>query len=228
MRASKTPQECHSRKKVLAAFSAASLLFLFVTSESPAASDTALASPTSAAVSVAAPLPLPLPLSLLKHRLPQSDDAPPPAPRPVALKTSRSAPRPQLTPAHAAQPPRKSAPVRSHSTIAPRRYAPPPRIPNRIPTGNIQAYARVLVGSDAQFTCLAHIIERESGWNPHAANPEGAYGIPQALPGAKMSSAGSDWRDNPETQIRWMLSYIANRYGTPCNAWNFWQGHSWY
>jgi hypothetical protein len=63
----------------------------------------------------------------------------------------------------------------------------------------------------------------------HAYNPSGAYGIPQALPGSKMASAGSDWQNNPETQIRWGLNYIASRYGTPCNAWYQWQAHGgWY
>lgn len=29
-----------------------------------------------------------------------------------------------------------------------------------------------------------------------------------------MLTAGSDWRDNPVTQIRWDLSYINSRYQT--------------
>jgi hypothetical protein len=56
----------------------------------------------------------------------------------------------------------------------------------------------------------------------------GAYGIPQARPGSKMGSAGSDWRTNPATQIAWGLAYIARTYGDPCAAWSFWQSHSWY
>jgi hypothetical protein len=83
-------------------------------------------------------------------------------------------------------------------------------------------------GSD-QFSCLDSIYVNESGWNVHADNPSSsAYGIPQALPGSKMSSAGSDWQDNPATQIRWGLGYIKARYGTPCNAWGFKQAHGWY
>jgi hypothetical protein len=83
-------------------------------------------------------------------------------------------------------------------------------------------------GSD-QFSCLDSIYVNESGWNVHADNPSSsAYGIPQALPGSKMSSAGSDWADNPVTQIRWGLGYIKARYGTPCSAWSFKQGHGWY
>jgi hypothetical protein len=63
----------------------------------------------------------------------------------------------------------------------------------------------------------------------HAGNPvTGAYGIPQALPGAKMASAGPDWQNNAHTQIKWGLGYIAGRYGTPCGAWAHSQATNWY
>ena len=42
----------------------------------------------------------------------------------------------------------------------------------------------------------------------------GAYGIPQALPGTKMADYGSDWRTNPQLQVRWGIDYIAQRYGS--------------
>lgn len=81
----------------------------------------------------------------------------------------------------------------------------------------------------SQFSCLDPLWAGESGWNVHADNPaSSAYGIPQALPGAKMASAGPDWENNAETQIRWGLQYIQSRYGTPCSAWAFKQGHNWY
>jgi murein DD-endopeptidase MepM/ murein hydrolase activator NlpD len=80
-----------------------------------------------------------------------------------------------------------------------------------------------------QFPCLDKLWKKESGWNHKAANPSsGAYGIPQALPGGKMSSAGSDWRTNPATQIKWGLGYIKGRYGTPCKAWSHSQNVGWY
>lgn len=71
----------------------------------------------------------------------------------------------------------------------------------------------------SQFACLDSLFTRESHWNVYAANPSGAYGIPQALPGSKMASAGADWATNPATQITWGLNYIQARYGTPCGAW---------
>lgn len=81
----------------------------------------------------------------------------------------------------------------------------------------------------AQFSCLDALWTRESGWNPYATNPgSGAYGIPQALPGSKMSAYGADWRTNPVTQIEWGLAYINGRYGTPCSAWSSFQSNGWY
>jgi hypothetical protein len=83
--------------------------------------------------------------------------------------------------------------------------------------------------SSSEFDCLDNIWSQESGWNVHAANPSSsAYGIPQALPGSKMSSAGPNWEDNAETQIRWGLGYIKGRYGSACAAWSYKQGAGWY
>ena len=83
--------------------------------------------------------------------------------------------------------------------------------------------------SASEFGCLDNIWSQESGWNIHADNPtSSAYGIPQALPGSKMASAGPDWANNPETQIRWGLGYIKSRYGSACAAWSFKQGAGWY
>jgi hypothetical protein len=95
--------------------------------------------------------------------------------------------------------------------------------------GSPKAYAQSLVGSGQQYGCLVQLWNRESGWNYRASNSSsGAYGIPQALPGSKMASAGADWRTNPATQIRWGLRYISSRYGTPCGAWAHSQSAGWY
>lgn len=80
-----------------------------------------------------------------------------------------------------------------------------------------------------QYLCLNTLWERESGWRSNAHNrSSGAHGIPQALPGNKMASAGPDWYTNPTTQIRWGLKYIKGRYGTPCQALNAWFDKGWY
>ncbi|OIJ63757.1 hypothetical protein WN71_032415 [Streptomyces mangrovisoli] len=92
----------------------------------------------------------------------------------------------------------------------------------------IQAMARQMVASD-QFQCFSNIVDHESSWNYKAVNASsGAYGLFQALPGSKMSSVGSDWQTNPATQIKWGLNYMNSRYGSPCQAWTFWQANSWY
>ncbi|MFL6080507.1 MAG: hypothetical protein ACJ714_11320 [Ornithinibacter sp.] len=82
-----------------------------------------------------------------------------------------------------------------------------------------------------EFPCLVDLWNGESGWSWSAANrSSGAYGIPQALPGWKMATAGSDWLTNPATQIAWGMGYIKSVYGSPCGAWSTWQARSphWY
>ena len=77
--------------------------------------------------------------------------------------------------------------------------------------------------------CLEPLWTKESGWNHLAHNRgSGAYGIPQALPGDKMAKYGDDWKTNPATQIKWGLSYIQSRYGTPCDAWSAFKSKGWY
>ena len=73
------------------------------------------------------------------------------------------------------------------------------------------------------------IISQESGWRVNATNKSsGAYGIPQALPGSKMASAGSDWQTNPITQLKWMNSYVVGRYGSWQNAYAHKKSKGWY
>ncbi|WP_455772476.1 aggregation-promoting factor C-terminal-like domain-containing protein [Streptomyces phaeochromogenes] len=92
----------------------------------------------------------------------------------------------------------------------------------------IQAMARSIVPAD-QFQCFSTIVDHESSWNYQADNPTSdAYGLMQALPGSKMSSAGADWATNPATQIKWGLGYMNDRYGSPCGAWDFWQANNYY
>ncbi|MFC7404858.1 G5 domain-containing protein [Georgenia alba] len=100
-------------------------------------------------------------------------------------------------------------------------------------SGDPRAIAQSMVADRgwgaSEFSCLDALWQRESNWDPYAQNPSsGAYGIPQALPGTKMASAGSDWQTNPATQIAWGLDYIAGRYGTPCGAWGHSESVGWY
>lgn len=76
----------------------------------------------------------------------------------------------------------------------------------------------------------ASIIERESGWQTTIWNTTGslAYGIGQALPATKMAPFGDDYMTNPMTQLRWMHSYMVQRYGSITGAVNFWNANHWY
>lgn len=99
--------------------------------------------------------------------------------------------------------------------------------------GSARAVGRSLAAQrgwgDDQFVCLDKLWTKESNWRVDADNPSSsAYGIPQALPGSKMASAGDDWRTNPATQITWGLGYIEGRYGTPCSAWSHSVAKGWY
>jgi hypothetical protein len=95
--------------------------------------------------------------------------------------------------------------------------------------GLAQSMAAARGWTGAQWNALRSLWTQESGFRTTATNrSSGAYGIPQALPGSKMASAGSDWRTNPATQIRWGLDYIAGRYGSPAGAWAHEQRFNWY
>ena len=109
---------------------------------------------------------------------------------------------------------------------------PPVSVPLPSP-GTAQAIAYQMLPSfgfnaKQQYPCLDNIWMNESGWRVNAYNASGAYGIPQALPGSKMASAGPNWQTSATTQIKWGLGYIKGRYGTPCAAWGFWQANGWY
>ncbi len=79
------------------------------------------------------------------------------------------------------------------------------------------------------WNALLALWQKESSWNHKAENKgSGAYGIPQSLPGDKMAAEGADWRDNPDTQIKWGLKYIKGRYGDPEGAWAHSVAVNWY
>lgn len=96
------------------------------------------------------------------------------------------------------------------------------------PSGSHKHWLRQ-AGIHGDFDKWNYIINHESGWNPRAKNPgSSAYGIGQALPPSKMASFGSDYMSNPITQLKWMKSYVNDRYGGIDHAYNFWRSHHWY
>jgi len=135
---------------------------------------------------------------------------------------SKEAPKPVVVPA--AKSSSSSSSGSGHSG-APAAGTPDP--------GSAQAYAQGVLASqgmgDDQFNCLVALWNRESHWNVYAYNASsGAYGIPQALPGSKMASAGADWATSFATQVNWGLGYVEGRYGTPCGAWDHSESTGWY
>ncbi|MFF4578866.1 transglycosylase SLT domain-containing protein [Streptomyces sp. NPDC001373] len=102
-------------------------------------------------------------------------------------------------------------------------------VPAQAAPTSAKAIAQQMIKDPAQFAAFDKIVTHESGWDYTATNSaSGAYGLVQALPASKMSTAGSDWKTNPATQIKWGLDYMNERYGSPVGAWNFWQANHWY
>lgn len=96
-------------------------------------------------------------------------------------------------------------------------------------SGTCADWAREAGVSEADLEAALTLINRESGCRYNATNSSsGAYGIPQALPGSKMASAGSDWKTNPVTQIKWMISYVNGRYGGWSQALAHSYSYGWY
>lgn len=91
--------------------------------------------------------------------------------------------------------------------------------------------------SENDWVHVDFLVSKESGWNPCIINGGTincnysggkAYGLPQALPGNKMASAGADWKTNPVTQLKWMNSYVNARYGGWSQAVAFWNANKHY
>lgn len=148
------------------------------------------------------------------------------APKLAASPSASASATPSASPTSA----KPSAPATTKAA-APATTKPAPVVQAVVdPYAGLSAYqiAERIVPS-GEFGCFDWIVTRESGWDVHATNPSsGAYGLGQALPGYKMASEGSDWRDNPVTQIKWTLGYMDGRYGSPCAAQSFWEAHNWY
>lgn len=108
--------------------------------------------------------------------------------------------------------------------------SPAPASSNKISA--LQNYAKKLLkqyGWSSEWNSFNKLVNSESSWNVKATNPSsGAYGLAQALPASKYNSAGSDWKTNGSTQLRWMMDYIKDRYGDPNKAWSFHLKNNWY
>lgn len=88
-----------------------------------------------------------------------------------------------------------------------------PTVAAVLPSGSHTDWMAAAGINPTDYPYVDFIVSHESGWNPTAQNPSGAYGLCQALPGIKMSTAGADWATNPITQLRWCTSYANNKGG---------------
>lgn len=164
-----------------------------------------------------APVPVPAPEMPVPEK--SSVPIPPAAPKPPA-------PTPP-SPAPAVPTPPPPTPIPAPSPVP----QPGPGVVDNPAAAQAYANSRMAAfgWNSGEFRCLANLWNRESGWRTSIQNPySGAYGIPQALPGSKMASAGADWRTNYRTQIEWGLGYVSGRYGSPCGAWDHSEIHGWY
>lgn len=120
-------------------------------------------------------------------------------------------------------PQRSGSPATARGVLEPVGSTPGPEsstTPARGSVSEAKAWARSLLGA-RQYACLDAIANHESRWNPLARNARtGAFGIPQALHGLTST--------DPLVQVRWMLDYVARRYGTACAAWAHVEEFSWY
>ena len=100
-------------------------------------------------------------------------------------------------------------------------------------------------GAGQEFASLTEIINAESGGNPQAMNPSGAYGIAQALGHGNAATQGT-YSDsyggygvptstcvgansgNATDQLVWMMAYIQQTYGDPIKAWSFHVANGYY
>lgn len=166
-----------------------------------------------------APVPVPAPEMPVPEK--SSTPIPPAAPKPPAPSPSPPSPVPSVP----APPPPTPIPA------PPPVQQPEPGIVDNPAAAQAYANSRIAAfgWNSGEFRCLVNLWNRESGWRTSIQNPySGAYGIPQALPGSKMASAGADWRTNYRTQIEWGLGYVSGRYGSPCGAWEHSEIHGWY
>lgn len=86
------------------------------------------------------------------------------------------------------------------------------------PKGIAWEVVKTRFGTD-QWEAFDNIVTNESGWNPYAQNGHSsACGLGQSLPCSKMGCEQWDYA----CQINWVADYIANRYKTPNQAWQFW------
>ena len=161
----------------------------------------------------------------------QPSSTPSPASSSSSQPQSSSASSAPATPAQTPQPAQSSSSSSSNQAPAQAQAASASELSGELTPAEAQTFAAGVAEDQygwgsTQFSCLVELWNRESGWMWDAENVySGAYGIAQALPPSKM---GTGWEYNAKVQIDWGLSYILERYGTPCGAWGHETTYGWY
>ncbi len=103
----------------------------------------------------------------------------------------------------------------------------PPMTPTELTDLQREAQTLVIIAWGlSEWDAFHDLVMRESGWNPRALNKSsGACGIPQSLPCSKLPQ-GID--TPPIEQVKWMIKYVQNRYGSPTKAIQFHNSKGWY
>jgi len=106
-----------------------------------------------------------------------------------------------------------------------------------LPAGSHEDWMQAAGIAASDYGYVNYIVNREGGWEPCKVQGGAidctydgnmGYGMVQATPGRKMASAGSDWRTNPITQLRWATGYAVGRYGSWEAAYRHWlSAHNW-
>lgn len=121
---------------------------------------------------------------------------------------------------------------------------PPTPTPPPAPTTPREWVAAAGIDS-SNFWAIDYIFQKESRWCPTRwqgdysectftytepypgaeTDPNEGYGLCQSTPAIKMATAGSDWRTNPVTQMKWCDMHAKDRHGGWYQSYNYWIAH---
>lgn len=98
-----------------------------------------------------------------------------------------------------------------------------------------QPFAAYIINNENALWCPIRWQGTVACWAEYAEKFPGAetsnqvgYGLCQATPGIKMATAGSDWRTNAVTQMKWCHNYALGRYGSWQAAYEFKRIRGWW
>lgn len=98
-----------------------------------------------------------------------------------------------------------------------------------------QPFAAYIINNENALWCPIRWQGTSGCWAEYAEKFPGAetsdqvgYGLCQSTPAIKMATAGSDWRTNAVTQMKWCHNYAIGRYGSWQAAYEFKRTRGWW